>query len=329
MNKIFGCTILCLLIINSWAMEQRWLKEFGDGPAKARKLHETLSPEKQLGLDFQLLSLFDPEHYETDTYAQVKELLDRGADPDGKDYRPLLQQAVRMQKADTLIPLLLAYGANPTLNLKNLYGYPVPPITEVHSFKALTSLVRAGADINARSCWRNALSVLCNVNDDGSLVAIVWALQHKADSNLKIGTARPTFWEPLPIYIALRSRNLSAVIALLQYGTRFNITFKNWGTPLKYAQKLSTDWASILNSQAQYELLKAVSKKHLNPRNLSETECKAKDISDESTQLIVEAAQKVDDARAEARLADIKYEHGNLTKYVLDRALGHSGTRKR
>ncbi len=80
---------------------------------------------------------------------------------------------------------------------------------------------------------------------------------------------------------------------------------------------------------AQYELLKAIKENGLDPRNLAQATCKAAGISDESTRSILAAAQKVDEARAEARLADIKYEHGNLTKYVLDRAIGHSGARKR
>ncbi len=322
MNKFLGGMVLGLLTLNAmamehpWRLQQRWRKEFGDGPAKALERRKNLSPDEEIVLDSELSHILNPYifHSASQPYVELKRLLDAGADPESGGL--LLWHAVRSPKdSESLVNLLLAYGADPHRN--NPFGDSPP--TQARNIGTLRILLQAGVDISTLS--EKLLYTLCDNDFKGDLTILVWALLHHANPN-------PVRQNDRPLYEALSSQNICKVIALLQYGAQLDRADEECITFLQYAREIMEGDVNK-KSRAQYGLLWATEEKHLDPCNLTEKECKAHGISDESTRLIVEAAQKVDKARAEARLADIKYEHGNLTNYVHGRSLGHAGTRKR
>lgn len=304
MNKFFGCTIFCLLVTQARGMEQQWLKKFGDGPAKARAIRERLSPEKRLELSMQLWKTLEPSLYRDmpQACARLEVVLDMGADPES-DELALVNAARSPNNGKGLVNLLLAYGADP--HQKNA-------ITQARSIGALRIFLQLGVDINMAS-GQTLLSALCDDDFDGDLMVLSWALLHHANPNILPQNA-PDSWEykPAALYKALCWRNVSKVIALLQYGAQLDIADERYGMPLKFAQKLSMNLKDSeigrLARQAQYELLEAISEKGLTPHNLTEEECKAKGITEESARLIAAAAQRVDDAFSQCEEEDEAYE---------------------
>ncbi len=309
MNKFLECTILCLLVTPAWGMEKLWRKEFGNGPAKARKLREKLPSEERAKLNMQLWKAVDPYFYRDvpDACARLKVVLNRGADPKSDDLA-LRKAALSPNNGKGLVNLLLAYGANP--HQKNA-------ITQARSIGALRIFLQAGVDINTVS-EETLLSALCGYDFDEDLEVLAWALLHHADPNLlPQNTPDKCCYEPAALYKALDQRNVSKVIALLQYGAQLNTTDERYGTPLKFAQTLSLNLEDselgTLARRAQCELLHAIGENHLDPNNLTEEECKAAGITDESTRLIVAAAQRVADAFRQCKEEDEAYERAAPT----------------
>lgn len=339
MKKFFGCIALCLLATNAQAMESRrsidekehtetrrqhmMLKNLGEEYQKIVNKRSQLSLKERKALNDALTQTIigridithTREQLQAARNAHVKTLLEQGADPDGDfDDRHLANAALLDQ--DATVTLLLTYGADP-----NLDSSDGAPITCAAHRQIMEPLVRAGAKINTtrtfleggRAYLGSALACACAYPFGNNLDTVVFALSHSADPNLSQGHA---------LHAAVDSGNLGKVIALVQKKAHVDPDMLLW----VYQTPNTEEFQTI------FEFIKAFHRYRFDPHHAyTTTEYKTWGISPKSADEIRAATLKVNQMFDECTLGDFRYDHGkvNITKYVLDRALGCTNTRKR
>jgi hypothetical protein len=243
-----------------------------------------------------------------------------GADP---NYIRCLKFAARIgwQFAD----LLLAYGADPHSDEEGA------PISRAADCATVQLLVRAGMNINGNG-KKSLLWWLCARR---RFSAVVWALSHGADPNIRKAPDVGVY----AIHAALHNYDLRYVVALLQHGARLDLKVDadNFYRGLDVLQcayqnlrKSEPEDCALFqdesrHSYAQYELLKAVVERKLNPCHVyTLDEYEILGISHESAELIRQETQAVNDAFAQCARDDFFYDHSGecIANFVLDRELG-------
>ncbi len=339
MKKFFGCITLFLVATNLQSMENRpdpgekeyaeafrrhmMLKNLGEAYQRIINKRSQLLPKERKALNDALTKTIigriditrTQSQRRAERKAKIKTLLEQGADPDGDfNDRPLANAALLDQ--DETVTLLLTYGADP--NLGSNSGAPITCAAHRH---IMEPLVHAGARINAirtffeggRAHLGSALACACAYPFGNNLDTVVFALDHGADPNLPRGHA---------LHAAVDSGNLGKVIALVQKKAHIapDVLLLAYQTPM------TGEFQTI------FEFIKAFDRYHFDPHHAyTATEYKTWGISPENADKIRTATLTVNNMFDECALDDFRYDHGklNITKYMLDRAVGNTGKRKR
>ena len=165
----------------------------------------------------------------------VKLLLDKGADPNIKDYQgnPLLHISLSQQKVDlNIIRHLLDKGADP--NIKDLRGY-TPLYLALMSphvdLKIIRLLLDNDADPNIKNFEGNCLLHMALISKNVDFNRIRLLLDKGADPNIKDSKGYP------PLYVALMSPHfdLNIIRLLLDKGADVNaVQERTYNTPLHF-----------------------------------------------------------------------------------------------
>ena len=267
----------------------------------------------------------------------VTEVLNLGADPNGRfECRPL-SQAVGFVGGDKVVKLLLAYGADPRLD--SSVGVPITWAVEPEIARLL---VHAGADINAQ----NSVNICTLVGNlclpswpacPENLVLLLWALNHGGNPNIGPEPDCVDDTKAFPIHFALISRLPERVIALLQHKVDLGVRTGVLKKPLDLARDLyDLDWESHSDlqqqSKVQHELLRAFIQHKLDPNHVYEIyEYEAMGISHESAEIIQEATEEVNEFGAKWALDDFKYGYHDrsIPTFIRDRESGLVGRPKK
>lgn len=249
------------------------------------------------------------------SFYEVKELLDRGADPNSCFWDVIVgtqlfakNDSARYPESLKIIQLFLARGADPNRHIR---GVDTPEIMRL--------LLNAGANINiVEDAGFNhkftLLFTLCADPKGENLRAILFALNHGADPNKQCkfcGEATCALNHAVPYWLV-------HVIALLQYGARLDIG-KGALESARCVFHLEYDV-----KQAHCELLRAISEHRFDPHHAyTLDEYRAMGISLESAKLIQEATQKVNEEIIRCAQDDFSYETGNqnIFQFVRNREI--------
>ena len=325
MKKFFGFLVLCVVVGSAFGMKRlrpdEGSADEGAPVAKRQKLSSEMKKTLNDELGGMLLDArlhgFSPVILNL-IYDHAVDLLDRGADPDARyNEDTLLGIAIdiKCSQENKFVDLLLSKGAHP--NDIDKEGALLPRARNPY---VIRTLVHAGADINVLNRYlgyiETALINLCSLKHSRQyLPTIIWLLHNGANPN--IGPNKDENGS-FAIHHALFGYELEIAVALLQGGARLDVCAVNHEQPLAYAKRmLQTDCGTHAvkenrgpRARAQYELLKAVDERALDPHRVYEIdEYVAMGISYDSAQRIMAATREVNKIIPSA-LGDDKYEHG-------------------
>jgi len=171
----------------------------------------------------------------------VRLLLDSGANPNKYntiEYQPSKIPLVHAlnKRSYEIIDMLLAYGANPNIEIDMHDATPIMHYSSLNSKRIMKRLLDAGANINAITSFNwNVLSKILTVTQDDMVLEMVkLVLDYGVDPHLIDDM------DMAPIFTAIGHRHGEEIVRLLyEYGADINLCART--SPLSYAIWLLND----------------------------------------------------------------------------------------